>query len=333
MGHTKENSATYLIVSNFKGSMRTKAFVQYLGLDIKLSKNALLEDGTHKTFDTPSVKITSEPDMYILDDKNKILILIENKVKVDRELEESQTSEDGYLAILKDYTEQGYQTFLCYLIPQGYYYQKELEKICKKHSNVQIIDWNNFLDNFDTDDELKPVKKAIESIQIDGVELEEDDFNRPVNFGILSATIRKEQKKAELYIGYLLFDVCNGLDGKIAPLWYEGNPDRKWGHPRYDIWDSDTNYAFYEESPAIEIKIRDDTKYYIVCGYDLIKNKFCLWIKNKQNGKFCTRYNNTIQLPFGEIKSYYAIKEMLQEQIYNFIKTELDNLKNINELK
>ena len=196
-----------------------------------------------------------------------------------------------------------------------------------KHSNVQIIDWNTFLDNFDTDEELKPIKKAIEAIQIDGVELEEDDLNRPVNFGIFSASIRKEQKKAELYIVYLLFDVCNGLDGKITPLWFKDNLDWKWDHPHYDIWDSDTNYAFYEESPAIEIKIRNDDKYYIVCGYDLIKNRFCLWLKNKKNGKSSTRYNNTIQLPFSEIKSYYAIQNLLQEQLYNFIKAELDNLK------
>ena len=333
MRHTKENSATYLLVSNFKGSMRTKAFVQYLGLDIKLSKNALLEDGTHKTFDTPSVKITSEPDMYILDDKNKILILIENKVKVDRELEKSQTSEDGYLAILKDYTEQGYQTFLYYLIPQGYYYQKELEKICKKHSNVQIIDWNNFLDNFDTDDELKPVKKAIESIQIDGVELEEDIYNRSVNFGILSASIRKEQKKAELYLWQLLYDICDGLGGKYTKLWSDGKKVGDWNLPRYTQWDDETDYSSYDVSPALEIIIRNDDKYYIVCGYDLIKNKFCLWIQNNQNEKACTRYNNDISLPFGEIKSYYALKNLLQEQLYNYYSEELKNVRNIPELK
>ena len=72
MGHTKENSATYILVSNFKGSMRLQAFIGYLGLsDIKLSKNAILEDGTHRLFDTPSVKVQGQPDMYILDNKQK----------------------------------------------------------------------------------------------------------------------------------------------------------------------------------------------------------------------------------------------------------------------
>lgn len=333
MGHTKENSATYLLVSNFKGSMRTKAFVQYLGLDIKLSKNAILEDGTHKRFDTKSVTINSEPDMYILDDTKKILILVENKVKVDRELEESQTSENGYLAILKDYTEMGYQTFLYYLIPKGYYYFNELKKVCKKHENVRVIEWNAFLENFDTDDELKPVKKAIEAIQIDGVELEEDIYNRPVNFGILSASVRKEQKKAELYLWKLIYDVCEGLDGKYPKLWNEGKNVGNWNLPRYTTWDDETDYSSYEESPALEIIIRNDDKYYIVCGYDLIKNKFCLWIQNNKNGKSCIRYNNDISLPFGEIKSYYALKNILQEQLYDYYSVELNNLKNLTELK
>ena len=83
MGHTRENSATYILVSNFKGSMRLNAFIRYLGIsDIKLSKNAVLEDGTHRNFDTPSVKVQGQPDMYILDNTQKKLILIENKVKL-----------------------------------------------------------------------------------------------------------------------------------------------------------------------------------------------------------------------------------------------------------
>ncbi len=333
MGHTKENSATYLLVSNFKGSMRTKALVQYLGLDIKLSKNAILEDGTHKRFDTESVKINSEPDMYILDNAKKILILIENKVKIDRELEESQTSEKGYIAILKDYEKMGYQTFLYYLIPNNYKYRKELDAICKKHENVKIIDWNAFLENFDNDEELKPVKKAIEAIQIDGVELEEDIYNRPVNLGILSASIRKEQKKAELYLCQLIYDVCEGLDGKHPKLWNEGKYVGNWEHLRYTTWDGDTDYSSYGVSPALEIIIRNDSKYYIVCGYDLIKNRFCLYVENKKNEKNCIRYDNDISLPFGEIKSYYALKNLFQEQLYEYYSAELNNLKNLTELK
>lgn len=333
MGHTKENSATYLLTSNFKGSMRINAFVRYLGLNINLSKYAILEDGTHKSFDTESVKLTSEPDMFILDDTNKVLILIENKVKIDRELEESQTSEDGYLAILKDYSKLGYSTFLYYLVPKQYYFLNLLNEVCKKHKNVKVLDWNTFLDNFDTDEELVPVKRAIQAIQIDGVELEDDLYNRPIDFGVLAAGIIKEQKKAELYIGQLIYDACEGIDEERKSLWGKGKKVGAWQYVRSDIWDSDTNYSSYTDVPCIEIIINNDDKYYIVCGYDLIHHKFCLYIQNCKNWKSIVIQNSKLSLPFGDIKSYYAIKDKLQIELYDFISENIKSVNSIKELK
>lgn len=326
MGHTKENSATYILVSNFKGSMRLQAFVGYLGLpDIKLSKNAVFEDGTHYIFNTPSVKVQGEPDMYILDKSKKVLILIENKIKEDRTLEPAQTSENGYLAIIKDYIADGYDARLVYLIPENYYYLSDLEKLKNKHTEISIVTWNNFFNEFDTDTELQPVKKAIQAIDIDGIEKEEDSFNQEVDFSLISPTIKKNEDLADYYIGQLIYDACDYDENNRKKLWKPNSG--KWQRPRRDkTWANEITYSEYCDSPCIEIVLQNDDKIYMVVGYDYIKQSFCVYIQNQKNGKNTVEYSNDISLPLGITKSYYALKNSLCEKLHDFIAKEQKNI-------
>lgn len=324
MGHTRENSATYILVSNFKGSMRLQAFVGYLALsDIKLSKKAVFEDGTHRIFDTPSVKIQGQPDMYILDTTNKILILIENKVKVDRNLEPAQTSEDGYLAIVKDYIANDYDARMVYLIPEDYWYRQDLEGICKKHSEVSIVTWNAFFNAFDNDLELQPVKKAIQAIEIDGIEKEEDFLNQEVDFSLISPTMIKNHNLAEYYIGQLIADACEYSENNRKKLWKNGGAWEKWQRPRSDrTWADSLSYTEYCDSPCVEVIIQADDKIYMIAGYDYIKQKFCVYIQNKKNWKSTVEYSNDLSLPLGITQSYYALKNSLCEKLHDFIESE-----------
>ena len=333
MGHTKENSATYILVSNFKGSMRLQAFIGYLGLsDIKLSKNAVLEDGTYRFFNTPSVKVQGQPDMYILDNKQKKLILIENKVTVDRKLEPAQTSEDGYLAILKDYVANGYDARMVYLVPENYRFKSELKEICKKHSEVSIITWKDFFNEFDNDLELQPVKKAIQAIEIDGIEKEEDFFNQEVDFSLISPTIKKNEDLADYYIGQLIADACDYSENNKKKLWKPGGGWNKWQRPRRDnTWVDELSYTEYCDSPCIEVILQNDDKVYMVAGYDYIKQKFCVYIE--KNDKSTVVYSNDISLPLGITKSYYALKNSLCEKLHDFIEKEQKRIPSNPDLK
>lgn len=324
MGHTRENSATYILVSNFKGSMRLNAFIRYLGIsDINLSKNAILEDGTHRNFDTPSVKVQGQPDMYILDNTEKKLILIENKVKLDRKLEPAQTSEDGYLAILKDYVANGYDARMVFLIPENYSYEQELKDICDKHSEVTIVTWKFFFKKFDNDIELQPIKKAIQAIEIDGIEEEEDFLNQVVDFSLISSTIKKNEDLADYYLGQLLADACDYCENGKKKLWKNGGSRDKWQRPRRDkTWANALSYTEYCDSPCIEVIIQNDEKIYMVAGYDYIKQKFCVYIQNKKNCKSTVEYSNDISLPLGLTNSYYALKNSLCEKLHDFIENE-----------
>lgn len=333
MGHTKENSATYILVSNFKGSMRLQAFIGYLGLsDIKLSKNAILEDGTHRLFDTPSVKVQGQPDMYILDNKQKKLILIENKVTVNRKLEHAQTSEDGYLAILKDYIADGYDARMVYLVPENYHFESELKEICNRHSEVSIVTWKDFFNEFDNDIELQPVKKAIQAIEIDGIEKEEGLFNQEVDFSLISPTIKKNEDLADFYIGQLIEDACEYSEDNKKKLWKTGGG--KWQRPRRDkTWVYDLSYTEYCDSPCIEVIVQDDDKVYMVAGYDYIKQKFCVYVYIRENNKSTVVYSNDISLPLGITKSYYALKNNLCEKLHDFIENEQKRIPSNPDLK
>ena len=335
MGHTRENSATYILVSNFKGSMRLNAFIRYLGIsDIKLSKNAVLEDGTHRNFDTPSVKVQGQPDMYILDNTQKKLILIENKVKIDRSLEPAQTSEDGYLAILRDYIANGYDARMVFLVPENYYFEQDLNEICKKHSEVTIVTWKTFFTEFDDDIELQPVKRAIQAIEIDGIEEEEDFLNQEVDFSLISPTIKKNEDLADYYIGQLIADACDYSENGKNKLWKKGGAWDKWQRPRRDkTWADALSYTEYCESPCIEVIIQYDDKIYMVAGYDYIKQKFCVYIQNQKNWKSTVEYSNDISLPLGLTKSYYALKNSLCEKLHDFIENEQKRIYSNPELK
>ena len=335
MGHTQENSATYLLVSNFNESMKLKAFVSYLGLEnIKLSKNAVIENGTHHLFNTPSVKIPGEPDMYILDNTNKNLILIENKVKVDRELEPPQQSEDGYYAIIKDYINDGYNAHLVYLVPREYWYTEEIKKLIKKHpDNIHIITWDKFFDNFDTDTELAPIKKAIQAIEIDGIDLEQEFFDQPVDLSLVSPTIKKNEALADYYIGQLIYDACDYSNGNKKNLW-KGEKVKTWQRPRIDAWlQEDLLCTEYCDSPCVEIIFHNDENFYMAAGYDYIQQRFCVFIENYHNKKFTVEYCNEIQLPIGLVKSYYALKSKFVEQLHDFIQTIQSGAKNNKALK
>lgn len=335
MGHTKENSATYILVSNFKGSMRLQAFIGYLGLsDIKLSKNAILEDGTHRLFDTPSVKVQGQPDMYILDNKQKKLILIENKVTVNRELKPAQTSEDGYLAILKDYIADGYDARMVYLVPENYHFESELKEICNRHSEVSIVTWKDFFNEFDNDIELQPVKKAIQAIEIDGIEEEEGVLNQEVDFSLISPTIKKNEDLADYYIGYLIADACDYSENNKKKLWKNGGGWDKWQRPRRDkTWVYDLSYTEYCDSPCIEVVIQKDDKVYMVAGYDYIKQKFFVYVYIQKNDKSTVVYSNDISLPLGITKSYYALKNSLCEKLHDFIENEQKRIPSNPDLK
>ena len=315
--------------------MRLNAFIRYLGIsDIKLSKNAILEDGTHRNFDTPSVKVQGQPDMYILDNTQKKLILIENKVKVDRNLEPAQTSEDGYLAILKDYAANGYDARMVFLIPENYYYEQELKDICDKHSEVTIVTWKSFFIEFDDDIELQPIKKAIQAIEIDGIEEEEDFLNQVVDFSLISSTIKKNEDLADYYLGQLLADACDYSENGRKKLWKKGEARNKWQRPRRDkTWANELSYTEYCDSPCIEVIIQNDEKIYMVAGYDYIKQKFCVYIQNKKNWKSTVEYTNDISLPLGLTNSYYALKNSLCEKLHDFIENEQKQISTNTNLK
>ena len=319
MGHTKENSATYLLVSNFKGSMKLNRFVRYLGLNIELSKSAIIEDGTHKIFKTPSVKVDGEPDMFICDEKEKVLILIENKISINRGLSSAQESEDGYTAIIKDYLNDGYNAHLIFLVPEGYLQIQKIYNLIKNHNEyVHVITWDKFFDNFDNDKELEPIKRALQAIEIDGIDLEEDFFNNTVDFSLVSPTIIKNVELVDNYLAQLIYDACAYSQNGRKSLW-KGDNTGDWQRPRIKNWASELGYTDYCDSPCVEIKFQDDKNYYMVAGYDYIQQRFCVYIRNYTNDKTTVEYCNEIQLPLGLTKSYYAIKDKYCEQLHDFI--------------
>lgn len=328
MGNTRENSATYLLVSNFQGTMFINTFLRYLNLsNINISNNAVFEDGTHRIFETPSMKVRGQPDMYILDNSKKILVIIENKVKKDRELENAQISKDGYFAIIQDYIADGYDAKMVYLIPENYKYESLLRTTFADNDEVSIITWNKFFDNFDNDLLLQPIKKAIQAIDIDGIEKEENILTHEVDFSLISPTIRINEDIADFYIKKLLEDSCKFSENnkrnllKIDTL--------KIQRPRKDNWwFNQLTYTEYCDSPCIEIVIQDDDEIYMVAGYDYIKQDFCVYIKNKKNNKVIVEYSNEISLPKGIIKSYYALKNSLCEKLHDFIEREQNSIPN-----
>lgn len=334
MGHTKENSATYLLVSNFKESMKLKSFVQYLGLDIKLSKSAVIEDGTHRDFNTPSVRFVCEPDMFVIDETNKVLILIENKVKDDRELEESQISEGGYLAIVKDYINNGYDAHLVFLVPTNYLYINDIKSLIKKNREiVHLITWDQFFNNFDNDRELEPIKRALKAIEIDGIDIEDDLLNRVVDFSLISPSIKINEDFAEYYIGNLIVDACDYSSNGRKALW-KGDNVVKWQRPRRNEWvDTALGYTEYCDSPCIEILFQNDELFYMVAGYDYIQQRFCVYIQNYKNKKSIVEYCNDIQLPIGLVKSYDVLKSKYCEQLHDFIQSVQSKAKTNKELK
>ena len=342
---TLENSVTLILCSFFCGSLKINALVRYLGLGEKFvfSKDAKLIDGTHSSFNNDGISSSFQPDMYIRDETKKQLLLIESKVSIGTGTQSSQTcdNKDSYIGIVNHYIKIGWKAHLVFIIPKEYE-KSHSDLVNLKKNNEKVVSsitWNKFIESIDNESEFNFFKNQLIGLGIENVDAKEMGgengfYKQPVDLSYVRSTVIWQQKIGYAYIFSLIKDCCKDIkesvgksDKKIWQIWERGVKDTNFYFDEcqfirinlhHRIRPQDTKlYSFgdYIDNPVLEYccdyrkHITSGYFIYVVCGFDLIKNKFAIYYRfDNTNLEPETIYNHDIALPL-YVDSYELLKQ------------------------